>query len=120
MDEDILKGLKHKLVEEKETLESDLAKFAEKNKKAGDFETKFPNYGRSEEDNESEIITYTTLKNIEEAIETRLQEIKEALLRIAKKTYGRCIKCKKEIEIEKLNTNPTTLVCRECQLKSKK
>jgi DnaK suppressor protein len=120
MNEEILKGLKHKLVEEKETLETDLAKFAEKNKKAGDFDTKYPDYGRGDEENESELIAYNTLKNIEAAIETRLQEIKEALLRMAKKTYGQCIKCKKEIEIEKLNTNPTSLVCRECQLKSKK
>jgi RNA polymerase-binding transcription factor DksA len=120
MNEDILKGLKHKLVEEKETLESDLGKFAEKNKKGGEFTTKYPNYGRGEEENESELIAYSTLKNIEEAIETRLEEIKEALLRMAKKNYGYCVKCKKEIEIEKLNTNPTSLLCRECQLKSKK
>lgn len=120
MNEEILKGLKYKLDEEKKTLESDLTKFAGKNKKADNFETKYPDYGRGEEENESELIAYNTLKNIEEAIEIRLQEIKEALLRMAKNSYGYCIKCKKEIEIEKLNTNPTSFLCRKCQLKSKK
>jgi len=121
MNEEILKGLKYKLDEEKKTLESDLEKFAEKKpNNIGDFETKYPNYGRSEEENESELIAYNTLKNIEEAIETRLLEIKEALVRLEQNVYGNCSKCGKEIEIEKLNTNPTTILCRGCQLKVKK
>jgi DnaK suppressor protein len=121
MNEEILKGLKHKLEEEKKTLELDLEKFAQKTPgSSGDFETKYPDYGRGEEENESELIAYNTLKNIEEAIETRLWEIKEALLRLEQNVYGNCSQCGKEIEIEKLNTNPTTILCRGCQLKVKK
>jgi DnaK suppressor protein len=121
MNEEILKGLKYKLEGEKKTLESDLGKFAKKSSgNSGDFETKYPDYGRGEEENESELIAYNTLKNIEEAIETRLAEIKEALIRLEQNTYGNCSKCGKEIEIEKLNTNPTSILCRECQLKNKR
>jgi RNA polymerase-binding transcription factor DksA len=121
MDKKILKGLKYKLEGEKKTLESDLEKFAKKSSgDSGDFETKYPDYGRGEEENESELIAYNTLKNIEEAIETRLLEIKEALIRLEQNTYGNCSKCGKEIEIEKLNTNPTSILCRECQLKNKR
>jgi len=42
MNEDILKGLRHKLLEEKETLESDLAKFAEKDKRRVILRLNFP------------------------------------------------------------------------------
>ena len=48
---------------------------------------------------------------------TSLQEVEEALGRIAKDTYGKCEKCGKKIEPKRLNVLPQTRYCFSCQAK---
>ena len=46
--------------------------------------------------------------------------IKEALLKIQKGTYGKCEKCKKQIEIGRLLAMPTAQYCLTCSKKNSK
>lgn len=57
-------------------------------------------------------------------IESKLKEaktgIKTALLKIKKGTYGKCEKCKKQIEVGRLLAMPTAQFCMSCSQKSSK
>ncbi|MFH0797031.1 MAG: TraR/DksA C4-type zinc finger protein [Candidatus Omnitrophota bacterium] len=46
-----------------------------------------------------------------------LQEVEEALARIAKGIYGKCEKCGREIEVKRLAVVPHTRYCFACQTK---
>lgn len=46
-------------------------------------------------------------------LETRYQELKEALNRIEKSTYGKCSVCGTEIDVERLEANPSASTCRQ-------
>ncbi|MCS7183773.1 MAG: hypothetical protein NZ866_00265 [Patescibacteria group bacterium] len=48
-----------------------------------------------------------------EFLEERLEEINRALGKIENNTYGRCLKCGKEIESARLQIDPTFEYCRE-------
>lgn len=45
----------------------------------------------------------------------RLKLIESALLRIEQGKYGKCIKCKKDISMDRLKAIPYALKCIECQ-----
>ena len=45
----------------------------------------------------------------------RLKQINSALQRIQEGKYGKCIKCKKDISIERLEAIPYALKCIQCQ-----
>lgn len=46
--------------------------------------------------------------------------IGEALLKITKGTYGKCEKCGKQINIQRLFAMPTASLCMECTVKTSK
>ena len=46
---------------------------------------------------------------------TSLEEVEDALSRIAKKTYGKCEKCGRKIETKRLDVLPQTRCCLRCQ-----
>ena len=46
--------------------------------------------------------------------EIQLQRIEAALKRIENKNYGLCVNCEDEINIERLEFDPTTFLCIEC------
>lgn len=116
MDKDLLKKLENKLKKEKERLTKDLKFFAKKDPKIKDnWKTKFPSFGRSNEDaNAEEVEKYVDLLPVEHTLELRLKDINIALGKIKKNKYGKCEKCKKEIEEKRLMVNPEARVCMKC------
>ncbi|MDZ4345286.1 MAG: hypothetical protein U1E51_22940, partial [Candidatus Binatia bacterium] len=54
----------------------------------GDYQAIYPEYGRHEDENASEIADYTALNAATEALEKRLEEIQTALERVNNGTYG--------------------------------
>jgi RNA polymerase-binding transcription factor DksA len=46
-------------------------------------------------------------------LEIRFNNLKDALKRIEENTYGVCVVCGKEIEVERLEANPTATTCME-------
>ncbi|MEW6734865.1 MAG: TraR/DksA C4-type zinc finger protein [Acidobacteriota bacterium] len=53
--------------------------------------------------------------NYEEALRHRLAQIREALIRLSRHTYGRCVECGAKIDEKRLATDPAISRCLACQ-----
>jgi len=116
MDKSLLEELKQKLEKEKISLEENLKKFAEKDKKLpGDWDTRYPKFdGGHLEDAADEVEAYGNLLPVEYTLEIRLKNVDEALAKIEKGKYGACEKCGKEIPLERLKVSPEAKFCLKC------
>lgn len=112
LDQKTLNELKSRLLEEKIRLEDDLKKIATKDD--GDYEAKFDDIGRSQEENAEEVDEYSTNLGITETLEQNLKDVEEALLRMGEGTYGICDNCQKEINLDRLRANPSAMTCIKC------
>lgn len=64
--------------------------------------------------------THTKALVLEEQLKTTSKNIKNALLKIRKGTYGKCENCGKSIEISRLLAMPTAQYCVTCSKKISK
>lgn len=119
MDENTLRELKNKLTEEKSRLETDLASFAKKDPNIkGNWKTEFPKSDRGEIETEvhsDDVEDYANTISVEFTLEIQLKKVNAALARIEEKNYGKCEKCGKDIEIERLQASPSSTLCGQCQ-----
>jgi RNA polymerase-binding transcription factor DksA len=113
IDEKTLGELNQKLGEEKRRLEEELSKLANK-ESGGDYEAKFEDMGRSEEDNAEEVEEYATKVSITETLEKNLKDTTDALEKIENGTYGKCENCSGEIRLERLQVYPAARICMKC------
>jgi len=121
MNKKTIKGLKEKLDQEKKSLEEELERFAQKDKKIkGDWDTRFPSFGKAAvgsqrmEDAADEVEEYANLLPVEYNLETRLKNVNSALEKIKRGTYGKCEKCGKEIGRGRLEIYPAARRCEKC------
>ena len=109
MDKAFLKKMKEYLQEQRKTLLTSLADQSEdmrsliKTVESGD-----------EVDVAADVIDRTLLTALGTQDANRLQQIDNALDRINQGTYGRCVKCGKEIPQERLKVLPYALMCITC------
>ncbi len=52
---------------------------------------------------------------LENQLKRDLKEIEKAIEKIKKGTYGICEKCKKKIDLARLNANPRAIDCLKCE-----
>lgn len=78
--------MKGRLLQEKAMLEGELGIISDENK--GDYQAKYPEYGRHEEENADEVADYQARAAATEAAESRLENVIAALKRIEEGTYG--------------------------------
>ena len=78
--------MKNLLQKEQKRLKSDLEAIAMKS--GNDYRANFPDYGRNDEDNATEIGDYTATSATENTLEERLHNIEGALERIKQENYG--------------------------------
>jgi DnaK suppressor protein len=116
------KEIEEKLKEEKKSVETELKKFAKKDKKLkGDWDTKFPDFDGNTSGSHKleleadEVQEYVTLLPIEHSLEKRLQRINKALEKIKKGRFGKCEKCKKPIAERRLKAHPSAELCTKCK-----
>lgn len=119
IDENLIQKLKNVLEKEREKIEEELKKFAEKEGGSENWQTKFPHSDGSSggdllEEMADELEEYENLRALEQRLEARLQSINLALQKIKRGTYGLCEKCGREIEIERLKTLPDAKTCKHC------
>lgn len=116
--------LKEKLLKEKEELEGNLKKIANKDKNLeGDYDAKFEDFGDEIHDQSAEaaeVSEYDKRLSLEANFETRLKEVNEALDRVGNEDYGKCDKCNMEISEERLKANPAAKTCTKCGSEEKK
>lgn len=106
---EFIAAMKQQLLDEKAKLEKELG--LEAHQDHGNYEANFPDYGRNDEENATEIADYAATAATVEATEARLKEVNEALSRIEAGTYG-VTDDGQDIPEDRLRANPaaTTLV----------
>jgi len=115
LDPKVLDELEKKLLKEKNRLEKELAQIAKKAE--GDYQAKFEDLGREDDDRAEEVESYATNVAITETLEKSLKETEEALEKIKNGTYGKCENCQEEIPLERLQVYPAAKTCLKCQKK---
>ncbi len=106
---------KEMLESEQMILEKELETVARKNpQQQGDWEATEDD-GDKDTADETEVADsmemYDRNQAVTRQLETRLQEVREALLRIDDGTYGICVKSGQPIEIDRLEANPAAKTC---------
>jgi DnaK suppressor protein len=104
--EEFIHEMEQRLLEEKEQLAKELEAVARNNQ--GNYQAKFPEYGRHDEENVTEIADYEAMVGTTEAIEERLKNVTEALERIENGTYG-YTEDGEMIPEERLRANPAAV-----------
>ena len=124
MKQELIKDLKEKLEKERENIEKELKRFANKDESVEhDWDTRFPARADSEsgssalESGADQVEEYGNLLSLEHSLELRLKDISLALDKIEKKTYGKCENCKKDISIQRLKAYPAARICLSCEKK---
>ena len=117
MDPKFIAEMKAQLEAERAKLENELSQFAHRNTKSttADFDTNFPEYGDDEDENASEIATYSNNLSLETELEKGLRDVVTALERIEDKSYWICKYCKTEISSARLKARPTSTSCIACK-----
>lgn len=64
-----------------------------------------------------EEISHERMEALERELRLHMEEIKIALERIKKGTYGKCMSCKNMIDTDRLAVKPTALYCVSCERK---
>lgn len=64
--------------------------------------------------------SHERMEALEKVLRHQMEEIEEALVRVRKGTYGKCLSCRKMIDTERLAIKPTALYCVSCERKREK
>lgn len=116
MDKELIEKFKKELEEQKKSLTKELESFATKDDvPKGDWETKYPNRENgSTEEEADEVQEYDNLLSVEHSLELKLKNVDVALEKMEKGEYGKCERCKKEIEENRLKAVPEASLCLHC------
>lgn len=118
MDKIFLEKIKEQLEARKEEIKKQLEEVADKSAREKDgYEARFPDYGRSEDENADEVATFVDSLSLEENLTNALEAVNLALKSIKEKKYGICAKCSKKIMQKRLEAFPTAHLCLKCKSK---
>ncbi len=116
MEKEFLNKIKDILEKEAKRLETELAKFTEKNiHNEDDYTAKYEDYGDDADENAKEVATYGERLALERTLESELQDVKSALKSVEEGTYGKCKYCGTEMSKERLMARPTSSSCVKCK-----
>ena len=108
---------KKKLEQEKKLLEKEMSKIGRKNPdRPGDWEATPPVADVSQADENTVADTIEGLEDntaILSTLEERYKDINSGLDKIKHGKYGLCQVCNKEIEVDRLEANPSARTCKE-------
>lgn len=110
--------LKNLLLKEKEVIENELAKFADKDERVkGNYNARFPKIADASDtvdERAQDVTEYEREQAVEQNLELRLKEIRETLEKIEEGSYGLCSNCKSPIEKARLKAMPIVTSCFNC------
>jgi len=116
MDQALVAEAKKQLEAKKEKVLQQLGGIGKKDDKSSEnYNASFPEYGRSDEDNATEIADYTTNLSLEKELEGELAKINRALEKIEDGSYGNCDNCQNPIDPERLKIMSEAVVCMSCK-----
>lgn len=114
LSQDDLERLRGELEAEKDSLQEELASHGRVQSDTGDWQGSSVGFEGMESDpldvgdQIEELVTNTPLV---EELETRHEEVEEALEKIDNGTYGTCDECGEEIPLDRLEANPAARTC---------
>ncbi len=117
MDNTTLEQLKKKLTADEQRLLAEFASISGKDD-AEDGDSKkihFPQYGAKDDENAAEVATFSDSLSLQRKIEESLKDVRGALVRIEKGTYGICRYCAKPIDERRLLARPESGACVACK-----
>jgi len=117
MSNNFLSITKDKLKKQQEKVKKQLAEISTRSKRKGgySYEAKFPEYGRSEDENANEVADFVDSISLGKSLENSLINIDLALKKIVTDQYGVCEICKKKINHKRLEILPTARYCLNCK-----
>ena len=77
----------------------------------------YPQYGDKEDENAAEVATFSDNLSLQMSLKQNLRDVKKALERIKKGTYGVCSYCHQEIDERRLKARPESGSCINCKNK---
>lgn len=108
-DKTFLEKIEKILLDKKREMELKLGKIADKNPNdPTDYDARYEDIGSEDDDNVHEIEIYEVNKATEEHLEKELRDVKSALDRLKKGTYGICKYTGKPIDKKRLLARPTS------------
>ncbi len=111
LDKKTLDELKEKLLKTEKDLEAELKGLGEVPDMGSDVE------GEVAEEEADEAEEYSGNLGVKDALKARLQNVKSALREMADDSYGKCKTCGMDIELEVLNVDPESRLCKMCKAK---
>jgi len=79
-----------------------------------DWDTRFPQFNGKLEESADEVEEFTNLLPIEARLELLLFDVKRALRKMEKGSYGICEKCGKKINKKRIKALPEAKFCSRC------
>jgi RNA polymerase-binding transcription factor DksA len=120
MEESLIVQLKGKLFKEKGKIISQLEEMTqEKTFNKDKVQVKWKEMGTKEEDSAMEVANFQDSISLERNLEESLEKIEKALEKIEKGEYGKCEKCPRDIEEERLIAYPEATICLECTVQKR-
>ena len=112
-----VKTIKKQLLEEETRLKSELGQIADPkaNEGGAEYETRFPQYGDSEEDNAAEVEDFSHNIAMKDTLTKELADVQKTLKRLEGGEYGICKYCEKPIGEKRLQARPTSNSCVACK-----
>lgn len=78
---------------------------------------KYPEYGRSEDENAQEVEKFQENLSLQKNFKNLIHDTKSALVKIEKGRYGKCDNCDQRIEQGRLKAYPAASLCVTCASK---
>ena len=118
MDKSFVAEMKSVLEVKLAKLEAELKAFSLRDPHATEnYNASFPDYGNKEDENASEVATFSDNLSLEHTLEGTLSDVVRALERIKAGTYGVCKYCRQEIDQRRLRARPESGSCVACKKK---
>jgi DnaK suppressor protein len=115
MEKKLFEELKERLETEKKSIQKELESFATEDPNLKhNWDAKYPNREDGDKDEEAdEVQEYDNMLSLEHSLESKLKDVSIALEKMERGEYGKCEKCGKEIEVERLKAVPEARFCME-------
>lgn len=110
----ILEGIKNHLLEERLNTNQKLQSIKSQDPFSDPERT---NDNAASDTEASEESSHDRLEALEKELQVNLSEVNQALERIEKDSYGKCLNCQSLIDTERLAVKPTALYCVSCEAK---
>jgi RNA polymerase-binding transcription factor DksA len=110
------KKIKEKLEQERDNLLEQMKDMGKLNSETGEWEAtpeelEFPE--SDENDKADRFENFEARSSMMKTLEPRLANILKALKNLNKESFGKCVVCKKDIELARLEANPAATTCKK-------